>query len=354
MLVYGASRNFISFNRIDLLFFLLCVFVLIWAVIYKVFGNEYQTDPDIFYQSLSGVLIWGANYILFRGFVGVEGKKLWLFAMSAVMMLALVLMYQKEGVFIARQLVDGTEAGDGGVVASYQGFSRSAVMVLFILLASFSRKWLLPAYLSGLSLLFLLSARSEFGGFLVAGFVVMFMRIGFSRFLLFASPAFFLGVFMLSDVATEFAGTSRIFRLLDWKSDTSLEARIGLNSNAWQSIREHPFLGDYGSYVASGGIGDYAHNMLSAWVDFGLIGFIGFTCLVFGSFVLSAGMAWRTRKSSTEANFAAGVAIFGLILALTAKSMFFPPFAAAWGAAAGLHEIRRKKKSLHARSPANR
>ncbi len=39
---------------------------------------------------------------------------------------------------------------------------------------------------------------------------------------------------------------------------------------AINTIAANPVLGDYASYPA----GDYAHNVLSAWVDLGLFGFI--------------------------------------------------------------------------------
>ena len=43
---------------------------------------------------------------------------------------------------------------------------------------------------------------------------------------------------------------------------------------AIESIKSNFFLGDYGSYVSNLGIGMYSHNLLSAWVDLGLFGFV--------------------------------------------------------------------------------
>ena len=45
---------------------------------------------------------------------------------------------------------------------------------------------------------------------------------------------------------------------------------------AIESIKSNFILGDYGSYVSELGIGMYAHNLLSAWVDLGFLGFLYF------------------------------------------------------------------------------
>lgn len=340
--VYGASRKYIQINRMDAVFFLLCLYCLLWSCVYKIFGNGYQGDRDLFVQSISGVLIWITNYILFRR-VGIQRRGLFLLLLSGLGMLVIAWANQGGGVFVARRLADSSMQD---VVASYQGFSRSVVVILFILMAWITRRWLMPVYYLGLALLFLLSARSEFGGFLVAGFAILIARLGATRFLLLASPALVAGFVVLWDVAYGFSESSRIFRLMDWQADTSLAGRLEMSGRAWRAILDHPFIGDYGSYLIGGGIGDYAHNMLSAWVGFGLAGFVGFSYLLLDSIRASI-VAVRVNARDGEANLGFALASFSVILALTAKFMFFPLFAAAWGAAAGLLEARKIRRTHH-------
>ena len=59
-------------------------------------------------------------------------------------------------------------------------------------------------------------------------------------------------------------------------SSTSFEGREEFSIKAWQVIQNHPLVGDYGYYIDIYGIGSYAHNILSAWADFGILGFILF------------------------------------------------------------------------------
>ena len=63
---------------------------------------------------------------------------------------------------------------------------------------------------------------------------------------------------------------NRILELLDLSHSTSANKRHHLTMHAVQTIKAHPFLGDYASYAP----GYYSHNILSAWVDLGLFGFI--------------------------------------------------------------------------------
>lgn len=337
LFTYGASRGHIIINRIDVVFLLLCLYCVLLACIYRFLGAGHQVDPGLFAQSIAGILVLLANYLIFRQAAGVQVRHLLLLLLSGLGMLVIAWANQGGGVFIARGLADASTLD---VVASYQGFARSAVVVLFILMAWITRLWLIPVYYLGLTLLFLLSARSEFGGFLFVGFVVLIVRLGSTKFLLLAAPALIAGFAMLWGVAYGFSDSSRILGLMDWQADTSLASRLELSARAWQTIIKSPFIGDYGSYLVGGGPGEYAHNMLSAWVEFGLVGFVSFAYLLLSSIRVSIA-AIRSRDRNGEAFLGFGLAIFGGILAVFAKSMFFPLFAAAWGAAAGLINAKR-------------
>jgi hypothetical protein len=63
---------------------------------------------------------------------------------------------------------------------------------------------------------------------------------------------------------------NRILELLDLSQSTSANKRHHLTVYAKHTIAAHPLLGDYASYA----LGYYSHNVLSAWVDLGLFGFV--------------------------------------------------------------------------------
>ncbi|MNL34272.1 hypothetical protein D3C87_1562360 [compost metagenome] len=69
---------------------------------------------------------------------------------------------------------------------------------------------------------------------------------------------------------------SRILGLSDINDDPSVIARAALTTNAWLSISNAPIMGNYGSYLP----GNYAHNILSAWVDMGYAGLVTLVLLL--------------------------------------------------------------------------
>ena len=73
---------------------------------------------------------------------------------------------------------------------------------------------------------------------------------------------------------------NRMLQLIRLDEARSVELRNENTVAAINTISSNPFLGDYGSYANYGSIGDYSHNLLSAWVNLGLIGFALYVLLL--------------------------------------------------------------------------
>jgi hypothetical protein len=191
-------------------------------------------------------------------------------------MSAIVVAYSIDGVFYlgAEGLAKDTAADS---LATYQGFARSYLVTYMVVIAytrSLALRWLL--HLTGAATLFINTARSEFVALL---FIAPIIEFYYSRhrlvFILLAGLALFVGSMYIDQVLAALPN-SRILELLDLSQSTSAIKRHHLTDNALQTIRAHPFIGDYGSYEP----GYYSHNILSAWVDLGLFGLIFLSCLL--------------------------------------------------------------------------
>lgn len=187
---------------------------------------------------------------------------------SLAAMAAIIFSFSVDGTFY---LATQNLAGDGDSVATYQGFSRSyfitlAVIVSFIKLP---RHRAIIYCVAGPAL-YVNGARSEFAALL---FMLPIIEIYRSKRKLYALAVI---VTILAIVAFNFdliisaLPTNRMLELLDLSQSTSANARRQLNQLAINTIVAHPILGAYASYTP----GDYAHNVLSAWVDLGLFGFL--------------------------------------------------------------------------------
>jgi hypothetical protein len=185
-----------------------------------------------------------------------------LLAMSAI-----VFAFSVDGVFYLGAL---GMAKDADSLATYQGFSRS-YLITFLAVIAYTRSTLVRIgwYGIGAAALFLNTTRSEFVALL---FAIPIIEFYFARQkMLFVLVLLALGTLLAINFDTLLAALpdNRILELLDLKHSSSANARHYLSLHAMRTIANYPLLGDYASYAP----GNYAHNILSAWVDTGLLGF---------------------------------------------------------------------------------
>jgi hypothetical protein len=187
---------------------------------------------------------------------------------SLAVMSAIVFAFSVNGVFY---LGAQGMAKDADSLATYQGFARSYLMTIMPVIAyTRSQPLRLLLYVVGAATLFINTARTEFVGLLFAAPII---ELYFScNKLLFVGVAVALAMAVgshLDDIVASLPD-NRVLELLDLSQSTSANKRQHLTVYARHTIAAHPILGDYGSYVP----GLYSHNMLSAWVDLGLFGFV--------------------------------------------------------------------------------
>jgi hypothetical protein len=224
--------------------------------------------PAIVAHHLAGILFMVNTYFLFT-LIDFERRQFRLMALASLAaMSAIVFTFSVNGVFFLGAL---GIAKDADSLATYQGFSRSYLMTILPVLA-YSRSLLLRVilYAGGAATLFVNTARSEFAGLL---FAIPIIEFYYSRHkLVFIGLAVLATLFVTAHMDEIVASLpdNRVLELLDLSQSTSANKRHHLTLYAKQTIAAHPLLGDYASYT----LGYYSHNVLSAWVDLGLFGFV--------------------------------------------------------------------------------
>jgi len=183
-------------------------------------------------------------------------------------MSTIVFAYSVDGSFYLAPL--GT-AKNPESLATYQGFSRS-YLVTFIAAIAFSRALSLRVllYCVAAPTLFVNTARSEFAALL---FMVPIIELYYTkRKVVMASVIGVLCLLIYVNLEQILAllPSNRILELLDLSQSTSANKRHHLTMYAMNTIEQFPVFGDYASYNP----GFYSHNVLSAWVDTGLFGFL--------------------------------------------------------------------------------
>ena len=217
---------------------------------------------------LGGILFMANTFFLFA-LIDFDHWRFRLMGLASLAaMSAIVFKFSVNGVFFLGAL---GMAKDADALATYQGFSRSYLMMFLPVVAHTRGTALrLVLYAAGAATLFVNTARSEFAGLL---FAIPIIEFYYSR-----HKLVFLGLAVLVTLAVcahmddivSALPDNRVLELLDLSQSTSANKRHHLTLHAQQTIAAHPLLGDYASYA----LGYYSHNVLSAWVDLGLFGFV--------------------------------------------------------------------------------
>ncbi|MCC6072178.1 hypothetical protein ACFSQU_06970 [Massilia sp. GCM10020059] len=188
--------------------------------------------------------------------------------LSLLAMSAIVFWFSIDGVFYLGAL---GIAKDADSLATYQGFSRSYLFTFVPVIAYTRSPWLrILLYCIGAPTLFFNTARSEFIALLFLIPIIEFYHSKNKLVVAFIFLVLAVAVKIYLEDIIALLPHNRILELLDLSQSTSANKRHHLTVYAIQTINEHPFLGDFGSYPP----GLYAHNVLSAWVDLGIVGIV--------------------------------------------------------------------------------
>lgn len=333
MVIYFSARYDLRHREpVFVLFLLFVSWVLIWILL-NIFGDPNNLGHE---QNLQITLFWVVMFSI----------GLYLPTDSQVLASALVVLWATLTV-LSILFVDTstlmTESA-GGQSSTYQGLARSVLITSFFVVASV-RKAPLRWLVSGVSIvsLFLIGARAELYGFL-GSYALIELVINRRSFA--ARLGFFLAVLAIALVIMsnfEVLRASRQLEIFDISGSTSWQARSYLQDFAVMQILDNPFLGVYAGHWFLGE-GDYAHNILSVWVSFGVLGFILYSLLCLVGLTTSIRALIR-EPSSTLARVAALANSTVFLLVIVSQPVFWEVPGIAWGLALSASIERRLRES---------
>lgn len=281
------NRNWVS--SFDLC---LVLFIIYYSLVLAVNAMA-GANPLIVERYVQSMIFCIETYIMFLMLDLKDNTFVRLALFSFLAMSVITFYLSVDGFFYLQSL---GEAKDPDSVATYQGFARSYIYTHLILISvanSRPRRFLMYAF--AVPALFLNGARSEFSAVL---FLVPLIEVYYAKRRLLAILVFVSAVAVFWGSVEPIASMlpdNRTLQLLDLSNSTSVAAREQLSSNALRTIAQSPIFGDFASYPD----GHYAHNILCAWVDFGIFGFLFFSgILLWPAFWLFVkGFFLKTRSS---------------------------------------------------------
>lgn len=316
--------------RTDLKFAFFLAYFFVVVAINALFG----ANATITKTHLASVLYFVNIYIIFKQIDFSERATMAMAVVSLLLMTATIFYFSNDGTFEPDQYGDAQSPES---VATYQGFARSYVLTFVPVICAARRcAFRVALYVVGIAALFLNSSRSELVAVLtVIPLVEIYRATNRPRavcLVLLAAAVVAINLHYASRAYPD----QRVWELFNLSHSGSANSRRHLALHAQQTIADHPWLGDYGSYIP----GEYAHNILSAWVDLGLFGF-AFLLLLLVPTACKLLAGWFVRVRSGEFLLAFALVCLSLLLLVTAKT-FDDMFA---GAALGAYAHFRSRKA---------
>lgn len=329
------------FTRIDFGFF---AYLFYFVFIISVNAIFFDVNSDVVRMHLVAILHLTAVFIIFK-FSVFNSKTVWwgLFA-CWVGMTMIIFFLSSDGFFYLREQ-EATTNQD--YVATYQGFGRSYFLTFLVLVPFIGNMpFRLVVYAFSIAALFVNGSRSEFVGAIV---VTALFEIFWSRQRLLALLlAVILGaLFVLyADEFSKLLPGNRTLQLLDLSECGSCDERNVTVVYAIEVIKKFPLLGDFGNYlidIENQRPGSYAHNILSAWVDLGLVGFTWLLLLFAFPLFTIAVEAFSSKESRnlSEVLLPFSLLLVTIFLLFIAKQFTYMLIGAALGSYANYRYRRR-------------
>ncbi len=297
-------------------------------------------------ESISALMMWLAAFFVGSFYpIKTTAQRVILLGFAIVLVCVLVHAMAVHQSLLGPLLVFA--AGDPDLQTShYQGVGRSIMVTAIVLSALTPRHWQQLAVLS-LAVAALLALGSRAHLFTTVGLTVATLllstlsakrRIALAVFTVVAATALWLGW-------SVFLGT-RAAEVLDLSTSGSWQARLEVQALALDVIRTSPLLGEFGYHLREIGAGGYAHNALSAWTEFGLVGFLLYGSLITYFTALSFRKLLSLRTSSRLWRMSFGLNLASLVLALAAEPVFSAVPALGWGFAVNAILEERRSRVL--------
>ena len=284
LLVVVFLTNFLRKPRLigvlDSLFLVLMLLIVIVTLGNYLLG-EMAGNYELLYWNLSGVIFNLACYLMAKLFDLEEAKGRVLLPVSFVLVSVLFFLNLRNDAF---SLLDSGIKG----AATYQGYGRSIVAISLILVAGYRQALVRAALISVTSIILLLvGSRSDlllYIGTVAAAYYYITAGSAPRIFLSIVTSLLIISILLTNvELILPSLKNTRLFDFVENGifGSSSGQARLELAAAGWANIIDNPVLGRYGAYVKeTGSIGSYPHNLLSAWLNLGIIGFFCYVLLI--------------------------------------------------------------------------
>lgn len=330
LLKYPIAR-FSASPRLERVFLLFLLFLLVWTLCAFIVISNFSYSTLALQDSVYTLVIWVAVYFVAARY-DLHDKKNYRILRVAVIFILFLFLHgivsnsSMMGIFM---IFNGSHL-DGEIHATYQGVGRS-ILVMTLVLAAFQKRYLRKILIMVVAMIILVALGSRAHLFAMMALIVLSLGVaGFRRH---NWPFVVGGVMIITAVSYFFHQSffeSRAAEIFDLDVSTSWQARLDALEEAMAVITANPFFGAFGYYIdAPEG---YAHNLLSAWAQYGFAVFVLFIGMLIYSMLITLPQILRTQNVSPVWMIAFQLNFVAILLAIASEPINGSVFPAlAWG-----------------------
>lgn len=315
-------------------------FLLFMAIFGGITIYHYLTGPNTLnaQNNISLFVNLAACYLIFKNIDSADCSYKKTITLLCLAMSVVIIYLAEDGVFDLSSLSENTAS-----VANYQTIALAYMPMMILAIAkSSSRGGRYILFAVAASCLYLNGARSEF-----VGMLIFFTTFEASQSKHRVTEALLVGITSAISIAAIIifnpeSANNRTLRLANLSEDNSSNVRDQISRAGIEKIIESPILGAYGDYEP----GLYIHNILSAWQDLGMFGFIYFFLMLAIPLFYFTKLSLLKQKRSKDVALCIGMLAATSILLLYGKYFAYPLVAITLG----MISSRDKKVKVHIRS----
>jgi hypothetical protein len=304
-LIITTILNLIDFRltkkTTDIIFYIIILHTSITATLNYLLESPTSFSTEMFFWSLAGITQNISCYLIAKH-LNFNKNSLNILSITLILMfLTVIFNIGNDGIFYIQQ---EASADISDLVSNYQGFARSLIFVLLLLAAynfKSNAKFIIINTI-GIVALFFNGARADFILFIASTLSLYLFKnlINLKKIALSLAAALLFIISGINFIQLDY--DSRMLEIFDLSNSTSHLARELLFENGLDIISNNLIFGSYGAYTDIDGIGSYPHNLTSAWVNLGILGFILYIVIIANLWIYTIWAFLKKRTSSAEFN----------------------------------------------------
>lgn len=288
LVLFSYIKN-IKVLKIDIVIFGFLIIIFLNATYYYKFGNLGIYSLHGFEQEINYFSSFLFFFLMGRTFPYLDNYKCKVVGYGYILLIIIVFLGLTNENILLWKGPSNNQNKYAFAIVNYQTLGTVLwVISALIISIRLNNKYYLPVLMIfSIFLVFLSGSRADSLFFLLVICLIFYLIFSLSGILIFST--LIIVILILFSIAFPNNRSINVFNIIqhnfiekDFPTDHNVAIRESLSHNSLNKIIESPIFGDYKFYAKKdGNFGNYSHNILSIYINYGILGFIFFCYFIY-------------------------------------------------------------------------